>query len=69
GEEIVAVVAARDDADVTQEMLRRQCTSQLAGFKAPKEVIFVERVRRLGNGKADYRWAKSVAAQPAPQPT
>ena len=35
------------------------CTSHLARFKAPKEFIFVEQVRRLGNGKADYRWAKS----------
>ena len=39
------------------------CTAQLARFKAPKEFIFVEQVRRLGNGKADYRWAKSEAAR------
>ena len=25
----------------------------------------VQEVRRLGNGKADYRWAKSVATQKA----
>jgi hypothetical protein len=37
----------------------------LARFKAPKEFIFVEQVRRLGNGKADYWWAKSVATQKA----
>ena len=35
----------------------------LARFKAPKEFIFVDKVRRLGNGKADYRWAKSQATQ------
>jgi fatty-acyl-CoA synthase len=29
----------------------------------PKEFIFVDQVRRLGNGKADYRWAKSAAVQ------
>jgi len=34
----------------------------LARFKAPKDVVFVEQVRRLGNGKADYRWAKNVAS-------
>ena len=41
----------------------RTAHQQLARFKAPKEFIFVEQVRRLGNGKADYRWAKSEATQ------
>jgi fatty-acyl-CoA synthase len=35
----------------------------LARFKAPKHFVFVEQVRRLGNGKADYRWAKGQVAQ------
>jgi fatty-acyl-CoA synthase len=63
GEELVALVALRDGSQVGSEPLREHCTSQLARFKAPKEFIFVDRVRRLGNGKADYRWAKSTAAQ------
>ena len=68
GEEIVAVVAVlHDGAEVTQEALHAHCTSHLARFKAPKQFVFVEQVRRLGNGKADYRWAKSVALQRAPQ--
>jgi 3-oxocholest-4-en-26-oate---CoA ligase len=63
GEEVVALVALREDADVGDDVLHGLCRSQLAGFKAPKEYIFVDQVRRLGNGKADYRWAKSAAAQ------
>jgi fatty-acyl-CoA synthase len=64
GEEIVAVVAQhRDCGDVTHDELDALCTSHLARFKAPKQYIFVEQIRRLGNGKADYRWAKSVATQ------
>jgi 3-oxocholest-4-en-26-oate---CoA ligase len=64
GEEIVAVVARhRDCGDVTHDELNALCATHLARFKAPKEYIFVEQVRRLGNGKADYRWAKSVATQ------
>ena len=62
GEEIVALVALQpgmDVAVVTADSLHAQCTSQLARFKAPKEFIIVDQVRRLGNGKADYRWAKS----------
>ena len=46
------------------------CTAQLARFKAPKEFIFVDQVRRLGNGKADYRWAKSSSdARQVPRTT
>jgi 3-oxocholest-4-en-26-oate---CoA ligase len=68
GEEIVAVVAASVDGDeLTGEALHAHCTSHLARFKAPKQFVFVEQVRRLGNGKADYRWAKRVALQRASQ--
>lgn len=63
GQEVVAVVALRDQAD--HALLHAHCTSHLARFKAPKEFIVVDQVRRLGNGKADYRWAKSVATQKA----
>ena len=62
GEELVALVEVRDGADIGHEPLHTHCTAQLARFKAPKEFIFVDRVQRLGNGKADYRWAKRVAA-------
>ena len=60
GEEIVALVAMRPGAEAGHEPLYAHCTSQLARFKAPKEFIFVDQVRRLGNGKADYRWAKNA---------
>ncbi|HZN79620.1 MAG TPA: acyl-CoA synthetase [Mycobacterium sp.] len=65
GQEVVALVALRDGGEADHGVLHEQCTSQLARFKAPKEFIFVEQVRRLGNGKADYRWAKSAATQKA----
>jgi fatty-acyl-CoA synthase len=65
GEELVALVALRPDTETTSELLHDQCTTHLARFKAPKEFIFVDQIRRLGNGKPDYRWAKSTAAQEA----
>lgn len=65
GEELVALVALKEAVDVTPEQLHRQCTSHLARFKAPKEFIIVDQVRRLGNGKPDYRWAKAAAVQEA----
>lgn len=63
GQEIVALVQRQPGADIAAETLLSACTSELARFKAPKEFIFVEKVRRLGNGKADYRWARSHVAQ------
>ncbi|MDT5101720.1 MAG: 3-oxocholest-4-en-26-oate---CoA ligase [Mycobacterium sp.] len=65
GEEIVALVQIHPEATIDAESLHASCVETLARFKAPKEFILVEKVRRLGNGKADYRWAKSQAAQRA----
>jgi 3-oxocholest-4-en-26-oate---CoA ligase len=69
GQELVALVELRDGVEAAREPLHAHCTSQLARFKAPKEFIFVEHVRRLGNGKADYRWAKTQATEKAPMST
>jgi acyl-CoA synthetase (AMP-forming)/AMP-acid ligase II len=63
GEEMVAVVASRGGVDAAA--LREHCATRLARFKLPKDVLFVDEVRRLGNGKADYRWAKSLASKQA----
>ena len=66
GQEIVALIELHAGCGFSRDALHEQCTGRLARFKAPKEYIVVERVRRLGNGKADYRWAKAEAAQRAP---
>jgi acyl-CoA synthetase (AMP-forming)/AMP-acid ligase II len=41
--------------------LREHCRGHLAGYKLPREVVFVDAVRRSPSGKPDYRWAKDVA--------
>jgi 3-oxocholest-4-en-26-oate---CoA ligase len=72
GQELVALIElqeGREGAEAAREQLHAHCTAQLARFKAPKEFIFVDQVRRLGNGKADYRWAKSQATEKAPMST
>ncbi|OBJ32247.1 acyl-CoA synthetase [Mycobacterium colombiense] len=69
GEELVALVELRDGAAAAAEELHTLCTSRLARFKAPKEFLVVEQVQRLGNGKADYRWAKRHATAKAPMST
>ena len=63
GQEVVALVQMHQGENVTPESLHAACTAELARFKAPKEFIVVEKVRRLGNGKADYRWAKAEATR------
>jgi 3-oxocholest-4-en-26-oate---CoA ligase len=69
GEELVALVQLRDGTEAGRSELHTLCTEHLARFKAPKDFIFVDEVRRLGNGKPDYRWAKSQAAEKAPMST
>lgn len=65
GQEVVALVQPHTGESVDPDALHAACVEQLARFKAPKEFIVVDRVRRLGNGKADYRWAKSQAVRQA----
>jgi fatty-acyl-CoA synthase len=48
--------------------LEAHCAAQLAKFKVPKEFVVVDQIRRLGNGKADYRWAKEQVTQSETQP-
>jgi acyl-CoA synthetase (AMP-forming)/AMP-acid ligase II len=69
GEEIVALVEFREAADASREQLHSHCTAHLARFKAPKDFLIVEQIHRLGNGKADYRWAKRHAREKAPMST
>jgi fatty-acyl-CoA synthase len=71
GQEIVAVVAARPDAEISglDDELRDHCRTTLAGYKVPKAFCWVERVVRSPAGKPDYAWAQAVAAgRPATSP-
>ena len=67
GQEIVALVALQPGADAVEEAeLAALCKAELAHFKAPKVILFVDQVQRLGNGKPNYRWAKQAALQEIP---
>jgi acyl-CoA synthetase (AMP-forming)/AMP-acid ligase II len=61
GERVTAVLALSPGRTVEEGGLIDFARRSLAGYKTPKRVIFVDEVRRAPNGKADYRWAKSVA--------
>jgi 3-oxocholest-4-en-26-oate---CoA ligase len=63
GEAIVAVVAVSAGTQTAAADLIGAARARLAAFKAPKHVVFVDRVVRSPAGKADYRWAKDTARQ------
>jgi acyl-CoA synthetase (AMP-forming)/AMP-acid ligase II len=46
---------------VTLEDVQAHCRDKLAGYKVPRGVTLVDAMVRSPAGKADYRWAKSVA--------
>lgn len=59
GSEVVAIVSL--ERPVTAEEILSACEKRIARYKLPKEIIVVGEVARGPNGKADYRWARSVA--------
>lgn len=63
GQEVVALLELGGGAQAQVNELREHCAVELAKFKVPKEFIVVDKVHRLGNGKADYRWAKLEATR------
>jgi acyl-CoA synthetase (AMP-forming)/AMP-acid ligase II len=61
GSAVTAVVHPVDGADPTLDDLAVHCKEHLAGYKAPKRLVLVDRITRSPTGKPDYRWAKSIA--------
>ena len=60
--EIVTLVASRK-SDISEADLIEYVKNQIATYKAPRRIIFVDAVYRSPSGKADYRWAKEIALQ------
>jgi len=63
GEAVTAMVERRPGAGVTADELKARVREKLAGYKTPKNVIFVETMGRAPNGKADYKGMKARAKQ------
>ncbi|MCA8971489.1 MAG: AMP-binding protein [Planctomycetes bacterium] len=54
GERVVAVVALRPShQDICADELIAHCRERLAGYKSPKEVVFLDQLPRMGSGKID----------------
>jgi fatty-acyl-CoA synthase len=61
GQAVTAVVAAEPAATVTADEIIAAVKAELAGYKAPRHVVFVADVPRAPNGKADHKTAREHA--------
>jgi acyl-CoA synthetase (AMP-forming)/AMP-acid ligase II len=61
GQEVVAVVALADGANVEAGGLIDHAAQTLARYKLPKAIVFRAAIERSPAGKADYRWARDQA--------
>ena len=61
GNEVVAIVRLREGSKTNDQDLLDETAKHIARYKLPKEFIYVDHIVRSPSGKADYRWAKSIA--------
>ena len=62
GNEVVAIVQLAQGKTATDEELIEACRPHIAQYKFPKAFVRTDQVVRSPAGKADYRWAKALAA-------
>jgi acyl-CoA synthetase (AMP-forming)/AMP-acid ligase II len=63
GNHVAAVVQLRRGAPALDlESVQAHCRSRLAGYKIPRQLVLAPAIQRSPSGKADYRWARAVAA-------
>ncbi|GFG70884.1 acyl-CoA synthetase [Mycolicibacter senuensis] len=66
GQHVAAVVQPRGDARPSLEEINTCARTEIAGYKVPRSLWFVDEVKRSPAGKPDYRWAKEqTEARPA----
>lgn len=62
GSEVVAIVQFAENRSATDAELAEACRAHIADYKVPKAFVHTDHVVRSPAGKADYRWAKALAA-------
>ncbi|MFD9219097.1 acyl-CoA synthetase [Streptomyces sp. NPDC060064] len=68
GNHVAAVVQVRDGAlTPTLDDIQSHCRTRLAGYKIPRQLVIAQEIQRSPSGKADYRWARTVAVESAAQ--
>ena len=75
GERVVALIEPRAGShDRSGRGRPPACARHVAGYKAPRDILFVDSITRSPSGKPDYRWGKAtaisrLAEQPASEPS
>ncbi|MEU9850447.1 acyl-CoA synthetase [Streptomyces sp. NPDC047985] len=65
GNHVAAVVQLREGApEPSLDDVQAHCRTRLAGYKIPRRLVITRQIQRSPSGKADYRWARAVAASP-----
>jgi 3-oxocholest-4-en-26-oate---CoA ligase len=68
GNHVAAVVQLREGAPTpTLDDIQSHCRTRLAGYKIPRQLVIAPEIQRSPSGKADYRWARTVAVESAAQ--
>jgi acyl-CoA synthetase (AMP-forming)/AMP-acid ligase II len=63
GESVAALLQPREGRHPSLDELQAHAREQIAGYKIPRQLLLVDEVPRLPNGKPDYRTAKEQAAK------
>jgi 3-oxocholest-4-en-26-oate---CoA ligase len=71
GQRVSAIVQPREGRRPTLDDVSAHVRTHIAGYKVPRELHLVERIKRHPSGKPDYRWAQdfvreSSGATPTP---
>lgn len=61
GQRVTGVVQVVPGTAPSGDDLAAHCRTRIAGYKVPRGWVFVDEIVRSPAGKADYRWALSVA--------
>ena len=60
GQRVAAVVATRDGVRPSLEDINKIARQDIAGYKCPRSVWFVDEIKRSPAGKPNYRWGAEI---------
>ena len=61
---VTALIQLRPHAATPSlESIHTACASRIARYKLPRQLLFVDQIKRSPSGKPDYLWAKETAVQ------
>lgn len=63
GEAVTAVVALKQGAEATEEELIGFVREQLAGYKTPKRIVFMESIPKTAIGKILRRQVREILSE------